>query len=162
MRDKNKRFKALSAAECDAIFRFASLHRVEANTVLQPLGAPPTACFAITSGAVVVRIRRPNGSFRELDRFGPGEVVGLLALVDGQPSPYEIQAASTAEVVAFEADQLAQYAAALHPDALAAIKAWTPMVIDHLRTVQTRVSRLASTRRKRIESHEDDAWKGVK
>ena len=162
LRDKNKRFKTLTPEECDAMFRFASLHRLEANTILQPLDAPPTACFAIITGAIVARIRRPNGSFRELDRFGPGEVVGLLALVDGGPSPYEIQAASAVEVIAFEADKLAQFVAAMHPDALLALRGWTPMLIDYLRTVQQRVARLSTARRSRIQSRDNDVWKAGK
>ncbi len=162
LRDKNKRFRALTDAECDAMFRFASLHRLDANTVIQPADRPPTACFAITSGSVVMRVRRSNGAFRELDRFGAGEVVGLLALVDSRPSPYEILATTTVEVIAFEADRMAQFAAALHPDALAAVKAWTPFLIDHLRSVQQRVARLSGIRRQRIQSRDDDAWKGAK
>ncbi len=162
LRDKNKRFGQFSDADCDAMFRFASLHRVEAGTILQAIDGAPTACFAITSGALVVRVRRPNGAIRELDRHGPGDLVGILSLVDSGPSPYEILAASAVELIAFEADQLAQYAAALHPDALAAIKAWTPLLIEHLRSIQTRVARLAGVRTARLQSNEDDAWRGIK
>ena len=162
LRDKNKRLGQLSDADCDAVFRFASLHRVEAGTILQAVDGAPTACFAITSGAIAVRVRRSNGAMRELDRYGPGDLVGLLSLIDSRPSPYEILAASAVELIAFEADQLAQYAAALHPDALAAIHAWTPLLIEHLRSIQTRVARLAGVRTARLQSNEDDAWRGIK
>lgn len=160
LRDKNKWFSGLSDADAGSIFRFASLHRVEANTVLQAFDAAPTAAFALTSGTIVMRVRKHNGGMRELDRFGAGDVVGLLALVDGNPALYELVAASVVEVIAFEADQLAQFAAAFHPEALAAIRAWQPLVIDHLRTTQHRVARLGSARHGRAHSTIDDAWKG--
>ena len=162
LRDKNKRFKALTDAETGAMFAFASLQRVSLNTVLQEFDAPPTACFCVTEGAIVVRVRRPNGSIRELDRFGPGELCGILALVDAQPSPYEIVAASNAEVVAFEADKLAQFVAAYDPTALAAVAAWMPIIAEHFRAIQQRVAKLSSTKRAKIQARDDDAWAGVK
>ncbi len=162
LRDISRPLRALTEAQCASIFKFASMHRVEANTVLQALDAPPTACFAITSGTIVVRVRRSNGALREVDRYGPGDIVGVLALVNAQPSPYEMVAATVVEAVAFEADELAQYAAALHPDAVAAQNAWAPIVVEQLRAVQQRVARLASAKRTRVANAIDDAWKGVK
>ncbi len=162
LRDKNKQFRALSSDDCHAMFKYASVHRVEANTILQAIDAPPTACFVVASGALVVRVRRHNGAYREMDRCGPGDVVGLLALVDPRPSPYEILAGSAAEVIAFESDQLAQHLAALSPDALAAMRAWTPFVIAQLRATQARVSRLTGIRQKQVMARDDDAWKGGK
>lgn len=160
LRDKNKRFKALDDRTLTAMFSFASLHRVTAQTVVQPVDAAPTACFVVTEGSLAIRGRRPNGAVREIDRFGPADVVGLLALLDGKPSPYEIIALTNAELIAFEADKLAQHLAALHPTALLALQGWMPMIIDHLRNVQQRLARLAASRKGKVESRDDDAWRG--
>ena len=144
------------------IFRFASLRRVPANTFLQELDGPPAACFVITAGSVGLRVRRPNGGIREIDRFGPGDMVGFLAMADSQPSPYEIIAFTSVEAVAFEADVLAQHIAARHPEALAAVSVWTPLLNAHLRATLERSAKLAATRRPRPQSTVDDAWKGSK
>ena len=160
LRDKNKRVRDIDPTLLQAMFFFASLQRVPANTIVQPLDAPPTACFAVVEGALVSRGLRANGALREVDRTGPGELVGLLALVDPRPSPYEIVAATACELITFEADKLGQYLAALHPTAMLALQGWTPILVDHLRTVQHRLSRLSAARRNKVEARDDDAWRG--
>lgn len=160
LRDKNRRFRDVDPAHLQAMFVFASLQRVPANTIVQPFEAAPTACFAVVEGTLVTRGQRANGSMREIERAGPGELIGLLALADTRPSPYEIVAATTAELITFESDKLGQYLAALHPTALQALQGWMPMLIDHLRTVQQRLARLAASKRSRVEARDDDAWKG--
>ncbi|MEY3013256.1 MAG: hypothetical protein RIT45_1991 [Pseudomonadota bacterium] len=143
LRDHSPAFQAIPASVLQHLFERGQTLKTERDELLLQQGHRAERMFVVISGTLTMRVER-NGIIRELTSYGPGEVAGLLALVDQRDSPYEIRAASEAEVVAVDARYIAQLRAAYHPTGMVVLDAFMPMLVEHLRQLDDRAVRLAA------------------
>lgn len=142
LRDHNPLFTRLPDDVTHTLLTLATVRSEIRGTVLTEQDAHPTRLFIVIEGNVVMRVHR-NKLTRELFSYAPGEVAGLLVLLDQGQAPYELVAATNVQVIAIDARKLAQLTAAYHPAALALLHALTPLLIQHLRDLDLRVVKLA-------------------
>ncbi len=84
-----------------------------------------------------------QGIAREVFAHGPGEICGMLNLLDPQPAPYEVVASSDCELILLDVIRLARLRACFHPTGLALISAFLQELVDHLRSLDLRTAQLA-------------------
>ena len=77
-------FSGLSTEELEDIVRIVRPVNVAEGQILFAEGAPGDAAYVIQSGLIEV-FRKVEGKEVALQRFGPYEVFGELALLDGEP-----------------------------------------------------------------------------
>ncbi|MCB9739648.1 MAG: Crp/Fnr family transcriptional regulator [Deltaproteobacteria bacterium] len=143
LRDHSPAFQSIPAAVLQQFFERSEIVSCKRDDSLLEQGQRADRIFVVISGTVTVRVER-GGIIRELMSYGPGEVAGLLALVDQRDAPYEIRAASETEVVAVDARYMAQLRAAFHPTGMVVLDAFMPMLVEHLRQLDDRAIRLAA------------------
>jgi CRP-like cAMP-binding protein len=96
-------------------------------------GAPGDAAYIIRYGWLKVHITSTRGEELILNQLGPGEVIGEMALIDGQPRSADATALSPAELIVFKRD-----------DFLAVLVQQPLLAIDVMRNFSNRL-RFANT-----------------
>ncbi len=76
-------FRAMRPAELDEIILFAAERRVPRGTAIFCKGDEGSSLLAVLRGRVRVSTVSPEGKEITLNLFGPGEVFGEIALLDG-------------------------------------------------------------------------------
>ena len=143
LRGSNAAFGAIPPSVLEQLFETAKTIDAKRDQILLPQDARATHLFIVISGNVAIRVKRGQIA-RELIGCGPGEVAGLLAMVDQGPSPYEIRTVTEAQVVAVDVVRVAMLRAAFHPVGVAVLDAFMPMLIEHMRQLDERIVRLAA------------------
>jgi CRP/FNR family transcriptional regulator, cyclic AMP receptor protein len=67
------------------LFRVATRRRLQSGRALFVAGDPGDGCYRLEQGVLKVVITSPWGKERILSMLGPGEIVGELSTIDGQP-----------------------------------------------------------------------------
>ena len=67
------------------LFRRAARRRLQSGAALFVAGDPGDGCYRLEQGVLKVVITSPWGKERILSMLGPGEIVGELSTIDGQP-----------------------------------------------------------------------------
>jgi NTE family protein len=96
-------------------------------------GDPSDDLFIVVSGALTVYIRVDSDTERFVGRVSPGEVVGEMGLISGEPRSATVRCLRDAEILAIAKKDWDVFAAH-HPTALLAI---TKTLIQRLRTAQS-------------------------
>jgi CRP-like cAMP-binding protein len=96
-------------------------------------GAPGDAAYIIRYGWLKVHITGARGEELVLNQCGPGEVVGEMALIDGQPRSAAVTALSPAELFVFKRD-----------DFLTVLEQYPLLALDVMRNFSNRL-RFANT-----------------
>jgi NTE family protein len=96
-------------------------------------GDPSDELYIIVSGALGVYIQGDAGSERFVGRIGPGETVGEMGLISGEPRSATVRCLRDAEVLAIAKKEWDAFAES-HPGALLAI---TQTLITRLRAAQS-------------------------
>jgi CRP-like cAMP-binding protein len=91
-------FSALSSFELDQLFQATTIKRLDAKETLFRKGDPGNQLFGILSGALKITNTGVDGKDVLFSLMGPGEVVGEIALLDGENR--------SATAVAFEETEL--------------------------------------------------------
>ncbi len=94
---------------------------------------PSDELFIVVSGALGVYIRTGSGEDRFVGRIGPGEVVGEMGLISGEPRSATVRCLRDAECLAIAKEAWDAFTAR-HPGALLAI---TKTLIARLRAAQS-------------------------
>ncbi len=142
LRGRNPIVASLSDEVTRTLLSLTAVRTEPRGRVLAAQDKRSPSVFIVIEGNVVMRVQR-NKLVRELFSYTPGEVAGLLALLDQGEAPYELVAATNVQVLSIDANRLAQLTAAFHPDAMALLDALTPLLIQHLRDLDQRVVKLA-------------------
>lgn len=142
LRERNPLFGRLDDQAARHLFQLATLRKELRGRVLAKQDERASHLFVVIEGTVVMRVVH-NKVVRELSSYEPGDVAGLLPLIDQLPSPYELTAVSNVEVIAIDTMKLAQLTAAFHPVAMALLTAFTPGLVAHLRDLDSRIAKLA-------------------
>jgi CRP-like cAMP-binding protein len=116
LRDHNPIFARLGNDVTHTFLSLAVVRNEFRGTVLCEQDTLANQLFVVVEGNVVMRVQR-NKLTRELFSYTPGDVAGLLALLDQRESPYELVASTNVQVLAIDARKLAQLTAAFHPAA---------------------------------------------
>jgi CRP/FNR family transcriptional regulator, cyclic AMP receptor protein len=93
----------------------AFLRRFGAGQVLFTEGEPSDHLYVVRSGRVRILVRSVHGDDMTLSVLGPGDVIGELSMIDGQPRSASAEAIGSAELVTLPADDVR---AALRADPL--------------------------------------------
>ncbi|MSP92918.1 MAG: cyclic nucleotide-binding domain-containing protein [Myxococcales bacterium] len=145
LRERSQFFARVDEALALQLFAMASLRTEARGKVLQKQEDRPQHVYIVVEGTLVIQVVR-NKVVRELASYGPGDMANLLALIDQQPSPYEVVAVTNAQFIAIDAQKIAMYSACFHPVAMNLLQALTPVLVGHLRDLDVRASRLVQRR----------------
>lgn len=142
LRDRNPIVARLSNEVTHTLLGLTTVRTEPRGTVLAAQDQRSRSVFVVIEGNVVMRVHR-NKLVRELFSYTPGQIAGLLSLLNQGEAPYELVAATHVQLLSIDANRLAQLTAAFHPDAMALLDALTPLLIQHLRDLDQRVVKLA-------------------
>ena len=143
LQERNRTFRKMSIRALNGMFAKADVKRYARGSLVQQQDIRADHAYIVTDGTMTVRVNN-DGIYRELFNYQPGEMAGLLALVDQHNSPYEVYAATDAEAIRLNVKHLSQLRAAYHPTALEVMNAFMPMFVEHLRALDKRCIKLAA------------------
>lgn len=83
----------------DALAAFAQCRPVKAGQLLARVGDTLQSLIFVLSGQLLVMELAEDGRVIGRGAFGPGHAVGLITLVDGQPSIHAVQAEEDSELL---------------------------------------------------------------
>ena len=106
-------FAAAEPARLLPLARHAFLRRFARGQVVCTEGEPSDHLYVVRTGRVRVLVQSPRGEEMTLSVLGPGETIGELSMIDGQPRSASVEALSDAQLVALPA---ADVRAALRAD----------------------------------------------
>jgi CRP-like cAMP-binding protein len=84
----------------------AFLRRFAVGQVLFTEGEPSDHLYVVRSGRVRILVRSVHGEDMTLSVSGPGDAIGELSMIDGQPRSASAEAISSAELVALPAEDV--------------------------------------------------------
>ena len=95
-------FCALDAEICVRLAANAKTKLVPRGAMIFAKGDPGTCLFAVVSGVVQVASASSEGKSVVLNQIGPGEIVGEIALLDGEPRTADATAFSDCRLMVIE------------------------------------------------------------
>lgn len=78
-------FRGLPPEEVEQLFKRATLRRMAAGEIIFGQGDPPGNVYLVRSGAVKLSLLSEEGQETVLSLAQPGDVIGEMAALDGQP-----------------------------------------------------------------------------
>jgi CRP-like cAMP-binding protein len=139
-------FSDLSPEEIVDVLRIARMGSFEPGDRLMARGERGDWAFVIEQGEGSVRVEDASGRDVEVARVGPGEVLGELSLVDGQPRSADVVAISKISGYRIDRAEFERMRKALDPAAFKMLRRMAITVSDRLRDINEVVSReLAKT-----------------
>jgi CRP/FNR family cyclic AMP-dependent transcriptional regulator len=97
-------FKGLSAVEWESVVKHGRLVRRPAGTTVVREGEADRSVFAIKTGQVDVILHSPTGGSMTVGSRGPGQLVGEMAALDGEPRSASVIAATNVELILMSKD----------------------------------------------------------
>ncbi len=143
LQERNRTFRKMSMSALKGMFEEADVKRYSRGSLVQSQDQRAFYAYVVTDGTMTVRVNN-NGIYRELFNYQPGEIAGMLALVDQHVSPYEVYSATNSEAIRINARHLARLRAAYHPTAIEVMSAFMPVLVAHLRALDKRCIKLAA------------------
>ena len=132
-------FQSMKPDEIDEVVGFATERRVAKGTVIFNKGDPGSSMMAVLSG----RIRASNVSMEgkevTLNVFGPGEIFGEIALLDGKPRSASVTALEDSLLMVVERHRFMPFA--LQHDTL--MERLLIVLCDRLRRTSTALEEIA-------------------
>lgn len=95
---RSSAFRGVGSEVVAEIARAGQLRTLAARTVLFREGDAADSLYVIRSGGLRISVE-DRGEKRVLDQLGPGQIVGELALLGGQPRSATVQAATETQVL---------------------------------------------------------------
>jgi CRP-like cAMP-binding protein len=99
-------FSTLSAEELAQVARVAMPRRYDAGTVVFNEGDDGSACYIVRSGRARAIRAHPDGRSITLAHFGPGDMFGELAMLDGERRSATVEATEDTETIAILSDDM--------------------------------------------------------
>ena len=81
---KHPYFADLDAEAFEQLFRYAKLTTYKRGATICSKGDPGNSLFAVISGTVKISVSSPDGRNAILNLIGPGNIMGEIAVLDGQ------------------------------------------------------------------------------
>jgi CRP/FNR family transcriptional regulator, cyclic AMP receptor protein len=81
---KHPYFADLEPEAFEQLFRYAKLTTYKRGATICSKGDPGNSLFAVLSGTVKISVSSPDGRNAILNLIGPGDIVGEIAVLDGQ------------------------------------------------------------------------------
>lgn len=100
----------LDPALADGLAQLAREAALAPNEVLFMAGDPGDSMYAILEGSLKVAVISTEGSEQLLAIMGPGQVVGEMALLDGQPRSATVQAIKKSKVLRIDKADFVRFA----------------------------------------------------
>jgi extracellular factor (EF) 3-hydroxypalmitic acid methyl ester biosynthesis protein len=126
---------SFSASEIDWMMSNARQETLITAAVLVQEGARSNSIYFIVDGLFDVLIYDATGRAHRMAQLGPGQIVGEISWLDGQPIAATIKAAENSSVLALQASTLAQRISSDTTFALNAYKAVARLEIQRLKAV---------------------------
>lgn len=96
--------EGLSDQEASLVTSSLRLRHFRAGSVLLAAGERPQALYLLEAGTADVLAVDRDGRRHRLNRLGPGETIGEMSLLTGQPASATVRATSPVEVLSLSAD----------------------------------------------------------
>ncbi len=132
-------FAALDDVDVDAVLAVIKARRGAPGDVLFRQGDVGSTLIFIESGQLAAIVRQPSGSDLEIARFGPGEVVGEMALLDPAPRSATVTAVKATLVYEFSRDALVRLRQEAPRAAAGLVRAVIRDVTRRLREINKRI-----------------------
>jgi CRP/FNR family transcriptional regulator, cyclic AMP receptor protein len=97
-------FGGLEERELNALIICLRVRVCDAGTWLFREGDPGASMLVVAEGALAATVRDHKGTEREINRMGPGEVVGEMAFLDPAPRSASIRALTAATYYELDED----------------------------------------------------------
>ena len=101
----------------------------DAGEIIYTAGSPARSVYLVRSGTIEYTVRRPNGEEASVGLLGPGEYVGLLALVRDSRRRFTARAFTAAELIRIRPRDFATIFAEI-PEVRAQIPATRRKILD--------------------------------
>ncbi len=95
-------FQAMQPAEMEAVVAQATVKRVPRGAVLLRRGAESPGAFVVMQGQVRIATTAEDGREVTLGVLGPGDVIGEMSLIDGEPVSADATALDACVLMAIE------------------------------------------------------------
>jgi CRP/FNR family cyclic AMP-dependent transcriptional regulator len=93
-------FSALSSDELEQVARVAMQRRFDAGEVVFKEGDEGSTCYIVRSGRARAIREHPDGRSITLAHFGPGDIFGEMAMLDGERRSATVEATEGTEAIA--------------------------------------------------------------
>jgi CRP/FNR family transcriptional regulator, cyclic AMP receptor protein len=93
-------FSTLSGEELAHVARVAMARRYDAGAIVFKEGDEGTTCYIVRSGRARAIREHPDGRSITLAHFGPGDIFGEMAMLDGERRSATVEAAEDTEAIA--------------------------------------------------------------
>jgi CRP-like cAMP-binding protein len=104
----NELLQHLDSAGIDRVAKLALRRSYDHGATIFAEGDPADAVYGVISGQVHIGARTTSGDEVFLDAYGPGNIFGLIAGIDGQPRCATARAAPAAELFMIGRDHFLQ------------------------------------------------------
>jgi CRP/FNR family transcriptional regulator, cyclic AMP receptor protein len=101
---KHSLFSELSPADLRELSAHLRRRRCAKGQIVFAQGDPGASLYVVQSGSVVVGLTSSEGKDLVLNEFGPGEVFGELALLDGEPRSADAVAREDSQLLVLQRD----------------------------------------------------------
>lgn len=92
-------FRALDAAELDAVSAFLVRRSYPGGTIIFREGEPGTELFIVLTGRIRTFVTQADGTRRDIYEFEPGRYFGEMAIVEGAPRSATCRAETDSELL---------------------------------------------------------------
>jgi len=99
---RSQLFQALQPAELDAVLAQAIVRRIPRNSIILRQGDASRGAHVIVSGRVRIATNSEDGREVTLTVLGPGEVIGEMAMLDGEEVSADVTAIEDCELLAID------------------------------------------------------------
>ena len=99
-------FAAVPPSRLVPMARRAFVRRFAAGQVLFTEGEPSDHLYVVRTGRVRILVQSVHGEDMTLSVLGPGDTIGELSMIDGQPRSASAEALTATELVALPADDV--------------------------------------------------------
>lgn len=144
-------FSGLSLQELEDVVRIVRPVTLGAGEVLFSEGSPGDAAFVVQTGRIEV-YRSVGGQEVTIHRFGPSEVLGELALLDGEPRSASARALEAATLLGIDKAEFDQLRQALRPAAYVIIRSLAVTLAGRIRETNAQVASLLAEARPDVEN----------
>ena len=156
---KHPIFCDLDAEAFDQLCRYAKHSTLKRGTTIVSKGDPGNSLIAVISGTVKISVSSPDGRSAIFNLIGPGEIIGEIAVLDGQARTADATANTNCEIFVIDRREFLPFVRS-HPalamkfiELLCAKLRWTSDQVEQV-ILQNLPGRLASALMRLAEKHE--------
>src|SRR6266446_8899008 len=155
---KHPYFCDLEPEAFDQLCRYAKHSTLKRGTTIVSKGDPGNSLIAVISGTVKISVSSPDGRSAIFNLIGPGEIIGEIAVLDGQARTADATANTNCEIFVIDRREFLPFVRS-HPalatkfiELLCAKLRWTSDQVEEV-ILQNLAGRLASALLRLTEKH---------